>query len=30
MENIEPLILVDMPGFESPVDLHNQYNAPHF
>jgi len=22
--NIEPLILVDMPGFESPLDLHNQ------
>ncbi len=24
LENIEPLILVDMPGFESPLDLHNQ------
>ena len=24
IKNIEPLILVDMPGFESPVDLHNQ------
>ena len=24
LKNIEPLILVDMPGFESPLDLHNQ------
>lgn len=24
IRNIEPLILVDMPGFESPLDLHNQ------
>ena len=24
LKDIEPLILVDMPGFESPVDLHNQ------
>ncbi|WP_294959474.1 dynamin family protein [Sulfurovum sp.] len=24
IKNIEPLILVDMPGFESPLDLHNQ------
>ena len=24
LKEIEPLILVDMPGFESPLDLHNQ------
>jgi len=24
LKKIEPLILVDMPGFESPLDLHNQ------
>ncbi|CAA6822312.1 MAG: Dynamin family protein [uncultured Sulfurovum sp.] len=24
LKDIEPLILVDMPGFESPLDLHNQ------
>jgi len=24
IKDIEPLILVDMPGFESPLDLHNQ------
>jgi len=24
LKTIEPLILVDMPGFESPLDLHNQ------
>lgn len=24
LKNIEPLILVDMPGFESPLDLHNK------
>jgi len=24
LKNIEPLVLVDMPGFESPLDLHNQ------
>lgn len=24
LKQIEPLILVDMPGFDSPVDLHNQ------
>ena len=24
LQDIEPLILVDMPGFESPLDLHNQ------
>jgi len=24
LKSIEPLILVDMPGFESPLDLHNQ------
>lgn len=24
IKSIEPLILVDMPGFESPLDLHNQ------
>lgn len=24
LQEIEPLILVDMPGFESPLDLHNQ------
>jgi len=24
LKDLEPLILVDMPGFESPLDLHNQ------
>ena len=24
LKEIEPLVLVDMPGFESPLDLHNQ------
>ena len=24
LKNIEPLILVDMPGFDSPLDLHNK------
>ena len=24
LQEIEPLIMVDMPGFESPLDLHNQ------